>query len=612
MVDQATPASPLRRGRLAGKVQTLSQLDWDRLMPDPARWVAGVLAVLGLLALRQPLEVMMSWWWNNSNWNHGFIVPLFALYLLHVRREKLADFSGHPSWMGVGLVVLTLLINVVGSVYMFGMVTWIAVWIMAIALVWTAGGWGLVWRASVPLGYLLLAIPWSDRIYTAVTMPMRFFASQATGLLLSLIPGLTVQVNGVVLELTREGKTHTLNVADACAGMHMLVTLVALAVAVAFIVERPIWQRIVLIVVGVPIAIVSNVIRVFITALIHVYLGSQYAEGQWHTMLGLAMLPIALGMLLGVQWLLEHLTETVTVEVSTPTAAAGQWTLPAASPTSVATQAEEALPPSTSDKAVPNAVSSSATASQVRMSSPPILSAAVILGVFAIGWAPTLKMLEMYLTKEPIPLVRPLDTFPTDARMAPFTILEKIKLPEQMVETLGTKDYICWQWADNRPNRPGTMLQSSLSFFVSYDTGKQDSVPHVPDECYLGGGYLPVLSGTETLHLTGLGLPEDKLDVQLRGFHSDKMPARQVRYVMYVFNINNRWISSRTDARLTLNWADKYFFRSKVELSVMGMENAEKEALQLFQNFLQKSLPILVADYWPNVKTGPATQPVSH
>ena len=126
---------------------------------------------------------------------------------------------------------------------------------------------------------------------------------------LNLIPDLTATANGVVIDVVYKGQMLSpgLDVAEACSGMRLLMAFVALGVAMAYLHERPIWQRLVLLLSTIPIAILCNVVRVTITGLIYILWNPEYAKGIYHDMLGLMMLPLAFGFYGILAWLMSNL-----------------------------------------------------------------------------------------------------------------------------------------------------------------------------------------------------------------------------------------------------------------------------------------------------------------
>ena len=82
---------------------------------------------------------------------------------------------------------------------------------------------------------------------------------------------------------------------------------VALGVVMAYVHHRALWQRIILLLSTVPIAIFCNIIRVTITGFIYVLISPKYTQGIYHDMLGMAMLPLAFGLYGFLAWFMSSL-----------------------------------------------------------------------------------------------------------------------------------------------------------------------------------------------------------------------------------------------------------------------------------------------------------------
>jgi exosortase len=100
---------------------------------------------------------------------------------------------------------------------------------------------------------------------------------------------------------------HTLNVAEACAGLRSLLTFISVAAAVAFLSSRPLWQKLFITASAVPIAIACNVMRVSGQGLLDHYWSREMSEGFAHQFVGMVMLVPAFFLILGVCWLLDQI-----------------------------------------------------------------------------------------------------------------------------------------------------------------------------------------------------------------------------------------------------------------------------------------------------------------
>ena len=93
----------------------------------------------------------------------------------------------------------------------------------------------------------------------------------------------------------------------SCSGMRLLMAFLALGVAMAYLHYRPIWQRIILLASTIPIAIFCNIVRVTVTGFIYVLADPRYAQGIYHDILGMAMLPLAFGLYGLIAWFMSSL-----------------------------------------------------------------------------------------------------------------------------------------------------------------------------------------------------------------------------------------------------------------------------------------------------------------
>ena len=78
----------------------------------------------------------------------------------------------------------------------------------------------------------------------------------------------------------------------------MLVFFFAASAAVAMFSKRVPWEKVLIVVSAIPIAIASNLIRVIVTGLLHEYAGTEIADKVFHDFAGVLMAPLALGLLL--------------------------------------------------------------------------------------------------------------------------------------------------------------------------------------------------------------------------------------------------------------------------------------------------------------------------
>ncbi|MFA5864095.1 MAG: exosortase/archaeosortase family protein [Phycisphaerae bacterium] len=306
--------SPAGRGRRI-RSETVT---WDQII-GPAGWVKIVVlgVLLGWLYWGE-LRYMVDNWINNANWSHGFIIPVFSLYFLHQRREQLYK-AGRQfdwfNWVGLVMVVLSILMFLV-SIYplKMGYPKLIALLMTLFGVVLFCCGWRVIRVTWLPILFLFFAMPIPARWYESLTMQPRIWASQVSVVVLGLIPQMEVTANGVIIEGFYKGQSFNLSVAEACAGMRLMMAFLALGVAMAYLSDRPFWHRIILVVSTLPIALFCNFTRVVITGLLYVLVSPIFAKGGFHTTLGLLMLPVAFFMYWVIAGILNRVYEEVEVQ----------------------------------------------------------------------------------------------------------------------------------------------------------------------------------------------------------------------------------------------------------------------------------------------------------
>jgi exosortase len=273
-----------------------------------------IIGVLFSYLFHNEIEEIVHRWVIDSSWSHGFLIPMFSLYFINQSKKEIISCIENdqfkPNYFGLLFLILGILFypfNIVQLQYGYlrpvGMIATLG------AIVLFLGGWRLVKYTWLPVVFLIFAVPLPRRYYVSLTMPMRHLAAVVATALLNLISGMQATVNGVVIDVIYKGQhlEPSLNVAEACSGMRLLMAFLALGVAMAYLHHRPMWQRVVLVVSTIPIAILCNILRVTTTGFIYVLVHPKYTQGIYHDVLGLVMLPLAFGIYGLLAWFMSNL-----------------------------------------------------------------------------------------------------------------------------------------------------------------------------------------------------------------------------------------------------------------------------------------------------------------
>ena len=282
---------------------------------------ASVLLVLLIAVFWQPIRyTMVHRWIHDASWSFGWLVPVFSVYFLSCNTYRLAATKIRPSYVGLVVLLVSLVCYMATLwIYRFAYPRALTV-IGAIAgLTLLLAGWQVLRIAWFPIAFLTFSVPLPQTVYVKITTPLQILASNVAAAVLSALPDVHAEASGIVIDYSHGSVLGHLNVEEACSGMRSMMAIVTLGVAMAYLGVRPFWQRMVLVVMCVPIAMFCNVMRVTITGVIHVYehtslgraLGFKWLTGDTpHALLGLATFLVALGLFTLLGWVLSNLYVT--------------------------------------------------------------------------------------------------------------------------------------------------------------------------------------------------------------------------------------------------------------------------------------------------------------
>ena len=265
----------------------VSALPWRRLLVPAALGVVLLWAFAPTLA-----ELARDYWAAREEYSHGYLVPVFAVVLLWLRRERWTAVTPGSAGWGLALLGLGVVLRLVGT-YLYMVQLAAAALLPCVAgLTLLLGGkaaFRWAWPAIAFLGFM---IPLPFRLETALTHPLQRMATVASTYALQTL-GFPALAEGNLIFLN--GKT--VDVAPACSGLSMLVVFFALSTAVCFVVQRPLWQKLVLVASAVPIALLANFTRITVTGVMREAVSDKAADLVFHDLAGWLMMPYALVLL---------------------------------------------------------------------------------------------------------------------------------------------------------------------------------------------------------------------------------------------------------------------------------------------------------------------------
>lgn len=231
-------------------------------------------------------------WMNDPNYSHGLLVPFISGYFVWQQRQKLGKLEIKPANSGFLLILFALLVlfaGVAAQEYFSKRSSFV---FLLAGIVLFQFGWQWLRSMALPIGFLFFMIPLPYIVYDAMAFPLKLFVAKFSVMTLKLM-GVVVWREGNIIMFPQT----VLEVADACSGLRSLMSLLALGVALAVFSQEKMSRRVLLVLLTIPIAILTNMIRVIGTGFLAQYYGAAAAEGFFHEFAGMGVFVLAMVLL---------------------------------------------------------------------------------------------------------------------------------------------------------------------------------------------------------------------------------------------------------------------------------------------------------------------------
>jgi exosortase D (VPLPA-CTERM-specific) len=424
MADSVEVAPPLStsRGRLS--------FGW-------LRWQGATLLLLVGWLYALILARLFLQWIGDPNFQHGIFVPLFAFFILWQDRRKLQAIASAPSWSGLPIIVLSLLLLVLGDLGAENFSSRVSLLILLAGLTILFRGWKFFRAISFAWAFLILMIPIPALILQRITFPLQLLAAKLATVLLELV-NVPVLRQGNMIALA----AMPLDVAEACSGIRSLLTLVTLAIIYGYLLESRIWVRVVLALSAVPIAVAANSFRIFGTGLAVQYWDPDKAEGFYHSFSGWLIFVAALIMFFALHRVISLI-----------------W------------KSNPAAPPDPANRPAPSSDQIHVEYGAARFG--------IVVGLLLT----TALALQAHPHSEYFPPRAHLSSLP--AQIDAWTGTDD-PLDRQTLDILGAGDFLVRDYENT------SQLQPGINLYIAYfPTQRAGDTPHSPSHCLPGAGWVP-------------------------------------------------------------------------------------------------------------------------
>lgn len=264
--------------------------------------------VLSLLLFFRPVFALVRLSLSQDDSSYLIIIPLFSAVLLYLERGSIpSQISAGKMLAGIFLTiaaVIALLIHF--SAGGIGPGVQLSGWILALALVWSAGfallfGKAALRAAYFPFLFLLLMVPIPGFLLDRLIFALQQGSAWITGVLFD-IAGVPVLREGLVFHLAKV----SIEVAKECSGIRSSMALFIVALLVAHFRLRSFWNKVFFVAFGLFLMILKNGVRIATLTLLAVYVNPDFLFGRLHHQGGVVFFALALLLLLPVLFFLQR------------------------------------------------------------------------------------------------------------------------------------------------------------------------------------------------------------------------------------------------------------------------------------------------------------------
>ncbi len=260
--------------------------------PTPEPIHPGLPVFVGValaLCYWQYLAWMLERWWKDEYYGHGIMVPIVSGYIIYRHWDKITSLPRERFRFGLPLTALGLALHAWATYVDVNFPSGFALIITAFGCVIWLWGWPVAKAIAFPIAYMAFAVPIARLLVDQFAQPLQLFSAKFGASFASAI-GVPTTREGTAISIPE----YTFEVAIVCSGLKSVIAMSALGALFAYMVEAPMWKRLVLFAASVPVALFANGSRIALTLVLGRIFGPKAAEGFFHTVSGLVVFLLAL------------------------------------------------------------------------------------------------------------------------------------------------------------------------------------------------------------------------------------------------------------------------------------------------------------------------------
>ncbi len=254
-------------------------------------WLIVALCLM-IVAFWGGIAELITRWDKQEEYSHGYMLPLITLYFIWQKKNNIVQSEFTPSWWGVVLIALALVVFIIGEVSALFILTQYALIVVILGLALAIMGWPAIKQVLIPILLLAFAIPLPYFLEASLSANLQLISSKL-GVSFIRWCQIPVYLEGNVIDLG----IFKLQVVEACSGLRYLFPLLSLGFICAYLYDAAFWKRAVLVVSTIPITILMNSFRIGMIGVLVDNWGIEMAEGFLHDFEGWIVFMACFGVL---------------------------------------------------------------------------------------------------------------------------------------------------------------------------------------------------------------------------------------------------------------------------------------------------------------------------
>ncbi len=226
---------------------------------------------------------------SDSYYSHGFLIPFVVAGLIWLKRGQLKNIKWECNLWGLVLIIFSLFLHLLSILTEVFFVSGFSILFLVFGITLFLFGKEITKMILFPLSFLVFMFPLPLTAINAISFSMKMFATKSAVFILKIFTQIPMKNEGFQILFPHA----SLVVGNPCSGLRSLISMLALGSVFAYLLRTGLLKKTLLFLLAVPIALISNIIRIILLCLgVYIY-GGHMAKGFFHDFTGYLAFTIA-------------------------------------------------------------------------------------------------------------------------------------------------------------------------------------------------------------------------------------------------------------------------------------------------------------------------------